>query len=89
MGVDCHKTLAHYGIKSQPGNTETGQIDHVSVGAHVVSQGKTAACNAVEREAHSAAIPLHTGGHVSLPEPPRSQLSSGYPPETFALRRNA
>lgn len=32
---------------------------------------------------------LHTEGHVSLPEPQSSQLSSVHPSETFAQRLNA
>lgn len=63
----CNKTPEHYGIKSQPSNAGLGQIDHLSRSArgacrqrtHVVSQGKTPVCNAVQYRAQSAAVSAH------------------------------
>lgn len=65
--LDCGKIPGHYGIKSQPSNTELDQIDHLSRSARgacrrrtrIVSQGKTPACNAVQYRAQSAAISTH------------------------------
>ncbi|TNN83785.1 hypothetical protein EYF80_005961 [Liparis tanakae] len=57
MGVDCNKTLAHYGIKSQSSNTETDQIDHLSAGAHVVSQEDLCGCKIGGRAVAIISVP--------------------------------
>ena len=89
--LNCNKTPEHYGIKSQPSNTELDQIDHPSRSArghagegHMLFHKVSLACLQCSTVTeHSLQPSLHTEGHVSP-----AQLSGAHPSETFAPRRN-
>lgn len=94
--LDCDKTLEHYGIKSQPSNTELDQIDHLSWSARGPAGEGHMLFHKVRRlpamqysTEHILQPSLHAEGHVSLLEPRSSQLSSVHPSETFAQRWDA
>lgn len=78
--LDCSKIPGHYGIKSQPSNTELDQIDHLSRSAWGPAGEGRILFHKVRRlpamqysTEHNLQPSLHTEGHVSFPEPQKKK----------------